>query len=335
VDAIKESNNLGDIVLNTKLEDKKAAWLFKALHPFTGELLGFIRFMKSSGLVELTNFGAHLSRKTLDLGYSSKRRNANLAGCHGEGYKVASLVMVREGYRIKIATSNRYWSFRFGGRDKRHLWCYFSKSKEKFQERVKKQKKAYEARVATGKPREAKANIWEDVTITIGGGGTKVNTVSQNDFLEWIQHCIDLDPPSSMIKTKLGDLILDPKFANKMFLKGLLLEGNSKSRQWKFGYNLAQGEVNRDRQQVSDPEEQGEVIAGIWNEACQKEKAATLLPYLDMLRAETQYPDVSYAEENMSEAMAKCIWEQLLEEDQERKLFYYYIEKGHQVRTVF
>jgi hypothetical protein len=64
-------------------------------------MLGFIRFDKLRGTLELTNFNAKLPRKALLLGASSKQNQDSMAGTHGEGFKVASLVMVRNGYQVR------------------------------------------------------------------------------------------------------------------------------------------------------------------------------------------------------------------------------------------
>jgi hypothetical protein len=80
----------------------------EARHPDTGELLGFVRYKEKDGMLELTNFKARLSRATLDLGVTSKREKDHLAGTHGEGFKIAALVMVREGYQARLETSSYY-----------------------------------------------------------------------------------------------------------------------------------------------------------------------------------------------------------------------------------
>lgn len=82
---------------NLKITDSGGVYTAEALHPTSGKLLGFIRFREKEGDLELTNFKAQLSRKALDLGVTSKRMKANQAGTHGEGFKVASLVMARSG----------------------------------------------------------------------------------------------------------------------------------------------------------------------------------------------------------------------------------------------
>jgi hypothetical protein len=98
-------------------------WIATAHGPDSREVLGFIRHIKAKGTLELTNFKAQLSRKSLDMGESSKRHENNLAGTHGEGFKLAALVMVRKNYQVRCEASKFYWSFQLGGRKKRTLYC--------------------------------------------------------------------------------------------------------------------------------------------------------------------------------------------------------------------
>jgi hypothetical protein len=102
--------------------DNGGVYIAEARHPDTGELLGFVRYKEKDGMLELTNFKARLSRVTLDLGVTSKREKAHLAGTHGEGFKIAALVIVREGYQARLETSSYYWRFTFAGPSKSHLY---------------------------------------------------------------------------------------------------------------------------------------------------------------------------------------------------------------------
>jgi hypothetical protein len=66
--------------------------------------LGHIKYEKKAGRVILVNSCAQIQPEVLQLGHTSKQGNAKLAGCHGEGLKLAALVMSRNGYKAKIAT---------------------------------------------------------------------------------------------------------------------------------------------------------------------------------------------------------------------------------------
>lgn len=70
--------------------------------------LGFIKYEKKSGRVTIVNPCAQISTEALELGHSSKRGNGKLTGCHGEGLKLAALVMIRSGYSLTIDTANSH-----------------------------------------------------------------------------------------------------------------------------------------------------------------------------------------------------------------------------------
>ena len=57
-------------------------------------ILGFIRFFKDSGKLIIANANAQLQPGDLQLGQSSKGYNNNVIGCHGEGFKLAALVLL-------------------------------------------------------------------------------------------------------------------------------------------------------------------------------------------------------------------------------------------------
>lgn len=139
-DAITEICGLGSRAFRLDITDDGGAYIAEARHPDTGDLLGFIRYKENEGILELTNFKASLSRATLDLGVISKREKGHLAGTHGEGFKIAALVMAREGYQARIESSNYYWRFAFGGRSKSHLYCNLTLVSEA---KLQKQMRAY------------------------------------------------------------------------------------------------------------------------------------------------------------------------------------------------
>lgn len=155
--------------------DAKDVYTVEARHPITGKLLGYIRY--ADGTLELTNFDAQLKRSTLDIGESSKQGNSQAAGMHGEGYKWASLVMVRNNYRVHYEASEFYWntSFKHGA-----LYCILNPMVET---KPEEQIKALREKVAEKVPRELDNNIWEDVSVQLGKvspgkkGGTAIEKV--------------------------------------------------------------------------------------------------------------------------------------------------------------
>jgi hypothetical protein len=68
-----------------------------------GRALGFIKYEKKPGRVILANPCASLRPDDLLLGQTSKDGSPYLAGCRGEGLKLAAMVMSQNGYRMHIA----------------------------------------------------------------------------------------------------------------------------------------------------------------------------------------------------------------------------------------
>jgi len=331
-DAIKESNGLGSRKFITKTQDDINYLLFIAIHPDKRTEIGYIRFWKKKGIVELTNYNAWLSGKTLGTGSTSKIGKDHLAGRHGEGDKVAALALFREGYSVRIKASGCDWEFfeaAEGTKDEGELCVYIKPRNAK---NLQQLKDSHAKRVSQGRTRLRKGNIWEDVTFEIGGG--KGLLVVEAEFLKWIKLALELDPPSQpsqVHETRRGSLILDPKFSNKMFLKGILLEeSSSASTRFEFGYNLFQGRVDRDRKRLSSSEEQGQLLAEIWEEAIEKD-ATLLTVYVKMLQSHPAPVDVALAEDYISLQTARKIWRYLLDEDPERKVFYYDSRRGEKV----
>jgi hypothetical protein len=130
-DAIVETfaHKPGQFLLDVKdSENEYFATALRRTHTYRdepGELLGFIRYSKAKGTLELTNFKAQLERKALDLGFTTKREKKQLAGTHGEGFKVASLVMLRGGHQVRYEASKYRWTFRFDGSKSDQLYCEF------------------------------------------------------------------------------------------------------------------------------------------------------------------------------------------------------------------
>ena len=294
-------------------------------HPDTGVLLGFIRYEEKTGTLELVNFEAELPLSSLTMGYTTKHKHAKLAGCHGEGFKLAALVMLRKGYAVHISASSHYWNFHWGKNDRRQLYCKITAPKEHV---LKTQR---DATVQNRSSREKKANICADVKFTIGvhrGVGEKIPL---KHIRHWIKTTLDLYPPAFIIQSSKGRLILDPDYSNMVYLKGLLLERERNSRKFKFGYDLNEGTVSRDREWVRNHELIASNIATIWEEAIEKDEAKTLVEYVNMHRDASKWADVDLAENHITQTLAQKIWKLLCTENSEGELFYHDSHHGDSV----
>lgn len=62
----------------------------------------FVDYNKETSVLRIGNKKGFLDKKTLLLGVSSKRDDTKTIGQHGEGYKIATVVLLREGFDVKI-----------------------------------------------------------------------------------------------------------------------------------------------------------------------------------------------------------------------------------------
>ncbi|TVY38721.1 hypothetical protein LSUB1_G006496 [Lachnellula subtilissima] len=326
-DAIKDTNSLKSFIKKPDHNHKKGFLTFKAIHPTLEQELGYIRYSNNAGTLELVNYNARLSGKTLGLGFTSKRMNTNLAGAHGEGYKIACLTMIRNNYIVNFKASSAHWNFnipKIGKKNEGYLCCTVKRFQGSGIERMKAavQKKGASARL--------RARPWADVCVKIGGG--KGEKIPEEHFKLWMKQSLELEPPSNVIETKKGTIILDDTFKNTLYLKSLLLERNPDAKAFNFAYNFAQGEVNRDRASLANPIEQGAILAGIWEEAIKNEGAVPLIDYYGMLQEEQKWVDVQFADDNISLETARKIRQHLRDQDPENRKFYFY-NKGGQARN--
>ncbi|KAJ5819495.1 hypothetical protein N7474_005086 [Penicillium riverlandense] len=168
------------------------------------------------------------------------------------------------------------------------------------------------------------AHIWEDVSFVIRkglhNGGPKITT---DEFWHWMQVTIDVRPPSQIVHTLGGDLILDDSFSGKLYSKGVQvsLPDNDEHR-FRASYNLVDGSFTRDRRQITGFEEP-KVIADIWSSSIGRGDRNVLSVYVNLLRHFPVARDVRSAERFVTETTAKKIWALLLDEAKENSAFYY------------
>lgn len=265
-------------------------------------LLGYILFKKKQRSVELTNFRAQLTRHNLELGGSTKRGNNAVAGTHGEGLKVAALVLRRAKHRVRLTSKSYNWTFGLRGVNDT-LYCRLSSVSERQIRALRK---------ISG---NLKADPAVDVCILIDRGRKGGREVSEEDFRKWIKVTLDItrpNDPNDIVETPHGDLILDKNFAGKMYLKGLLLpNGGSSTTRQQAGYNLFHGHTNRDRERLKNEDEEAKMLMQIWEHSiviCGERITQT---YIGLLQDHYDCADVSRADHLISQKTAVTIWERL------------------------
>ncbi|KAK4444027.1 hypothetical protein QBC34DRAFT_360992 [Podospora aff. communis PSN243] len=294
-----------------------------------GQLLGFIRLDKKSGRLELANFNARLELKHLDVGGTSKRGESGggkLAGTHGEGFKIAALVMRRNGYGVRISASSYYWNFSLRGVYKDMLHCKLSKPAASTLDKENIGKAEEELMVT----QRTKLNsyIAHDVLVRISpASGVDRCKISAHDFRAWAAVALDLDGPSrprDLIQTTAGDLILDPKFAGTLYLKGLRVgDGRPAGGVYEFAYNFAEGYINRDREFLPHRNEAAKTVAHIWAESMVKGGEAIVRHYIRLFQDHPESLDIYSSPRFVSRETACLIWEQLLKDSRKSDVFYY------------
>lgn len=309
------------------------------------EWLGFIHFRPhgQGGIVEITNRNATLQPWHLDMGGTSKTGNGSQAGAHGEGLKVALLVLMRgnQNHKVRCRSGGFNWTFNFTKRGRLVARLYrmsddainkveaqarnqAGKTLLPFCPRVKK-----DLQIILGEPHNGRSD-W--------GVPTKRSVVSRESFEAWTTSALFLqDPkPDELIRTSSGDLLIDRRFRRRLYLKGLLLSEDTTDR-WasvtnkplKYGYNFSAGTTNRERQSVAGAYEESATILDIWAEALVV-KPGLVGEFSHMLNTrQPEYADVAGVGRNIGRKTAQILKNHLTGEPYRRKWYYSPQEKSN------
>ncbi|KAI1105884.1 hypothetical protein F4804DRAFT_330804 [Jackrogersella minutella] len=273
--------------------------------------LGYIRWARrnGAGFVDITNRQATLEPWHLDMGSTSKKNDKNQAGMHGEGLKVALLVLMRgpHNHAVRCLSGGFSWTFNFTSQ-RRLVACPVRMTPDAVM-KVRDQARSEVNRTLL----PIAVNPGEDVQFLIGAiakgrdeGGypTERNEVTREEFENWTRAAIFLQKiaDGGIIKTKKGDLITDSRFSGSIYLKGLLLKesqlGRSASitgKKMYCGYNFAAGATNRERESMATADDESRKILAIWNQALLTQ--ASLIGQLHkLLNSNTEFADVDRAE---------------------------------------
>ncbi|KAL2848982.1 hypothetical protein BJX68DRAFT_276168 [Aspergillus pseudodeflectus] len=273
------------------------------------KLLGYIYFNRHRGSAEFTNFGSSLDYSCLEMGHTTKKMDDRLAGGHGEGLKIAALVLCRESHQVRIAANGCYWHFGFNGRSKANFFCRLTPVKARQGPGTTNKQRA---------PPRLSARIWEDVSITIRG-----LPLQEADFEAWRRDTIDLGPIDAWIRTSSGDLLLAPCYRDRLYLKGIHIPETGFDRSaFHFGYNLISGSVGRDRQRLLNASQVTDRIHAIWEKAITQDEAKILPRYLELLQTHPSAADACDADRVVTATVAKKLWAALRSEATAANQFY-------------
>ncbi|KAI1646340.1 uncharacterized protein F4817DRAFT_366019 [Daldinia loculata] len=301
------------------------------------ECLGYIRWFKQNGFgtVEVTNRQATLQPWHLDMGGTSKQNVKNQAGAHGEGLKVALLVLLRrpQNHAARCRSGGFSWTFNFT--NQRRLVASLTRMTptaiEKAHDQATSDVKNNLVPIETS-PRE-------DVQFFIGGNGTgrdengfptRRTEVTKEQFKNWTKSALFLQSvnDNNIVRTERGDLILDSRFSGSIYLKGLLLKESKNGRsasitgkKLQYGYNFADGVANREREFLTHADDELAAILRIWNRAFRLQDNM-VAKFHELLNSEKpEYADVSQAEYSIFPDMRDYIKKFLLKEFKDKWLY--------------
>jgi hypothetical protein len=178
-------------------------------------------------MIQIGNKSSVLSAKTLLLGTSTKRDDKNTIGQFGEGYKVATLVALREGKKVVF--------YNYG---KLETW----------KPRMVKSRKYEGAEVLTFVTDKF---FWNrppnnNLTIVIDG----ITQKEWEDIKESNLHCQLPEDMGEILQTRKGRILLNPRYKGRMYVNGLFVC----TTKYAHGYDFLPQylKLDRDRKLVSD-----------------------------------------------------------------------------------
>lgn len=190
--------------------------------------------------LHITSVGVELPLRTLLLGNTTKSSESDSVGGFGEGYKIAMLVLVREGYDVTIYNGSKIWT---------PVYEYCD---------------TYESDVLTVLERELHDN--SDLTFIIDG-------IDEDLKEEIIDSCLYLQGDlGEVLEGSRGRVLLDRP--NKLYVGGLYVTDTQMNYSYDFHPSVLK--LNRDRQAVSGWDLSW-ATGSLWNEVSDSDTRAEML----------------------------------------------------------
>ena len=187
---------------------------------------GYGRRSDNVGVLYIGNKSSVLEAKTLLMGASTKRGNRDTIGKFGEGYKVATLVLLRLGFKVTF--------YNYGARE---VW----------QPRFVKSRRYGGENILTFFINDKWP--WEKVpdnNLTI-----EIEGITPELYKEIVETNLHLQDVGETIETSYGRILLEERYKGKVFVNGLWVCNYD---QYLLGYDFkpAHIDIDRDRKLVSD-----------------------------------------------------------------------------------
>lgn len=167
--------------------------------------------------LRIENEGTVLEQRALLLGHTTKVGRSDMIGQFGEGLKLGVLALVRQGVPVKIRTGSE-------------VWVPTIERSEQFDEDV------LTFRIETGRENKNRVRI-------------EVGNVPRSEWESMKHKFLFISKPKAeeQVTTATGTLLRGAKYQGHVYVKGIFVQ---KAPDMKYGYDLSQGELDRDRKMV-------------------------------------------------------------------------------------
>jgi len=201
-----------------------------------------------NGTLRIENDGASMDRNVLLFGTTSKHGRSDMIGKFGEGLKLGTLALVRQGHTVKIRTGDEVWT----------------------------------ASIARSERYDADVLYFD----CVGGREPKkrvrveIDNVSEEVWEELRERFLFITKPkkNEIVATDRGDLLLGARYRGRIFVKGIFVQRDPRLQ---YGYNFKHAEVDRDRKMISSWDQEYE-SSRIWGDAVAA-RPDLLDPYFELM----------------------------------------------------
>lgn len=181
----------------------------------------YFDYDKEAEILRIGNKNGCLTTETLLLGKTTKANNENMIGQHGEGYKVATVVLMRLGKQVKVYN-----------RSVKEVWT---------------------AKVVNSKRYNAKVVVFDIEKVSVFKSVPdhdlifEVTGITEDEYSSIVESNLslqDLKEGTDYIESNGSKVLLNEKFAGKLFVGGLFV---TTSRYAKKGYDFKPSLIKLDR----------------------------------------------------------------------------------------
>ncbi|KAI1766405.1 hypothetical protein GGR53DRAFT_464473 [Hypoxylon sp. FL1150] len=266
-DGIIKSFHISESKVQVTCQEDEKQIIYRLMEREGKCCLGYIRWSRimGAGTVDILNRGATLQPWNLDMGGTTKENEANQAGAHGEGIKIAILVLMRQpqDHAVQCYSGGYWWSFYFDSHGK--LVAYISRAPlprgmfgpirdvwHRADEETHRH--PFLSLYVSGKTNTVRLLI--DNKGRHEKGFKPQKEVTREEFKEWTKAALFLQEvdAENIVTTRDGDLIFDPRFTGHVYMTGLLLEESAPGRSASitgetlhYGHNFAKGSLLNSR----------------------------------------------------------------------------------------